>query len=149
MKVILLQDVKALGHRGEVKEVAEGYARNFLLPKGLAVAATEANLRSLRREREIIQAREQREEEEARALAGRLNGLRVTIRAKSGESGRLFGSVTAKDIAEAVRGTAGIELDRKKIGLHEGLKQLGQYEVPIHLYHGIAATIAVDVVEGE
>lgn len=149
MKVILQQDVKALGRRGEVKEVAEGYARNFLLPKGLAVAATEANLRSLSKERAVVQAREQREEDEARILAGRLQGLHVTIRAKSGESGRLFGSVTTKDIAEAVRGAARVDLDRKKIALPEGLKQLGQYEIPIHLHRAVSAVITVEVTEGD
>lgn len=147
MKVILLQDVKSLGRQGDVKEVAEGYARNFLVPKGLAALATEANLRALAQRKQAVQIREQHEEDEARQIAERLQGLKIAIGAKTGESGRLFGSVTSKDIAEAVQKKTRIELDRKKIDLPEGLKQLGQYEVPIRLHRAVTATITVDVVE--
>lgn len=149
MKVILLQDIKALGRKGDVKEVADGYARNFLLPKGFATEATEANMRRLSQQKHAILNQELQEEEEARSLAAQLNGLKVIIKAKTGESGRLFGSVTTKDIAEAVQRIAHIELDRKRIDLPEGLKQLGQYEIPIRLYKGISATITVDVQEDE
>lgn len=147
MKVILLQDVNTLGRRGDVKEVAEGYARNFLVPKGLAALATDANLRTLAQQRQAVQTREQQEENDARQIAERIQGLKITIKAKTGESGRLFGSVTSKDIAEAVQKVAKIELDRKKIDLPEGLKQLGQYEVPVRLHRAATATITVDVVE--
>ena len=148
MKVILSQEIKALGRKGEVKEVADGYARNYLIPKGLAIVANEANLRKMTEQKQSVKTRELNEEEEARAAAGRLQGLKVTIKAKSGESGRLFGSITAKDVAEAVMKTARIELDRKKIDLEEGLKHLGHYDVIIKVYHGITATIGVEVVEG-
>ena len=147
MKVILRQDVKALGREGEIKEVAEGYARNFLLPKGLAMAATEANLRQLAQQKQAVKVHVLQEEQEARAVAARLDGLQLTVRAKTGESGRLFGSITGKDIAEAVLKAARIELDRKKLDLPEGLKHLGHYDVPVRLYHGITATLSVDVVE--
>ena len=148
MKVILSQEIKALGRKGEVKEVADGYARNYLIPKGLVIVANEANLRKMTEQKQSVKTRELNEEEEARAAAGRLQGLKVTIKAKSGESGRLFGSITAKDVAEAVMKTAQIELDRKKIDLEEGLKHLGHYDVTIKVYHGITATIGVEVVEG-
>ena len=147
MKVILRQEVKALGRKGEIKEVAEGYARNFLLPRGLAMAATEANLRQLAQQKEAVKVQELGEEQEARALAARLDGLQLTLKAKTGESGRLFGSITSKDIAEAVLKAAKIELDRKKVDLAEGLKHLGHYDVPVRLYHGVAATLSVDVVD--
>lgn len=147
MKVILLQDIKTLGRRGEVKEVAEGYARNFLVPKGLVAPATEANLRTLAKEKQAVQSRELHEENEARQVADRLEGLKIAIKAKTGESGRLFGSITSKDIAEAVRKATKIELDRKKIELPEGLKQLGRYEVLIKFHRAVTATITVDVEE--
>ena len=147
MKVILLQDIKTLGRKGELKEVAEGYARNYLVPKGLAAMATEANLRMAAQQKQSAKTRELHEEEEAREFAARLQGLKITIEAKTGESGRLFGSVTTKDITEAVWRMAKIELDRKKIDLQEGLKQLGHYDIPVRLHHGVAATIAVDVVK--
>jgi len=149
MKVILLQEVKPLGKKGDIKEVAEGYARNYLVPKGLAAAATEASLRNLAQQSQAINTQALHEEDEARAVAVRLQGLQISLKAKTGESGRLFGSITTKDIAEAVHQSALIELDRKKIDLPEGIKHLGHYEVPLRLYRGIIATITVDVVEAD
>ncbi len=149
LQVILLQDVKSLGRKGELKSVAEGYARNFLLPKGLASIATDANLRSLAEQKQAIKVRELKEEDEARQAAARLEGVEITIKAKSGGGGRLFGSVTAKDVADAVQKSTKIELDRRRIELPEGLKQLGRYEVPVKFQHQISATIIVNVVEGE
>ena len=111
------------------------------------MAATEANLRQLAQQKEAVKVQELGEEQEARALAARLDGLQLTLKAKTGESGRLFGSITSKDIAEAVLKAAKIELDRKKVDLAESLKHLGHYDVPVRLYHGVAATLSVDVVE--
>ncbi len=144
-----MQDVKALGRKGDVKEVADGYARNYLIPKGMALEGNEANLRKLSEAKRAAKATELREEEEARAIAARLDGLNVVIKAKTGESGRLFGSVTAKDIAEAVERSTRIELDRKKIELPEGLKHLGEYQIPVRLYHGVIARLNLTIVEGE
>ncbi|NLG84654.1 MAG: 50S ribosomal protein L9 [Firmicutes bacterium] len=149
MKVVLKQDVKGLGRKGEIKEVADGYARNFLCPQGLAVPATEANLRALEEERTRRQQQEYREVEEARALAARLEGLRVVIKAKAGESGRLFGAITAKDVVEAIRHAARVEVDRKKIELVESIKKTGFYRVPIKLHHGVSTEVRVEVLPEE
>ncbi|MCL6614324.1 MAG: 50S ribosomal protein L9 [Firmicutes bacterium] len=146
MKIVLMQDVKALGRKGEIKDVADGYARNFLIPKGLAVPATEGNLRALEQARALKERHEIQEEAEARAIAARLEGLHLVVRAKAGESGRLFGSITGKDVAEAIRRQTQIELDRKKIDLPEGLKKLGRYQIPIRLYRGVSVEIEVEVV---
>lgn len=146
MKVILLQDVKSLGRKGDVKEVADGYARNYLLPKGIAVSATDSNLKALARQKQAVKVQELQEEEEARAIAARLQGLKVTIAAKTGESGRLFGSITSKDVAEAVQKLTQIELDRKRIEMPEGLKHLGEYEIAIKLHRSVSATITLAVI---
>lgn len=147
MKVILLREIKSLGKKGEIKEVAEGYARNYLLPKGLAQQATEANVRALAQKKQSVEAQELQEESRAREAAARLEGLSVVIKAKTGGSGRLFGSITAKDIADAVQRASGIGLDRKKIDLAEGIKHLGHFEIPVRLHRGVVATIAVEVEE--
>lgn len=147
MKVILLQDVKALGKRGDVKDVADGYARNFLLPKHLAMPATESNLRELAQRKQALKVQEIHEEQDAREVAARLDGLKITIAAKTGEHGRLFGSITTKDIADAVQRLTGIVLDRKRIELPEGLKHLGEYEIAVRLHRAVTARIALNVVE--
>ncbi|MGE5527807.1 MAG: 50S ribosomal protein L9 [Patescibacteria group bacterium] len=147
MKVILLREIKSLGKKGEIKDVAEGYARNYLLPKGLAQQATEANVRALAQKKQSVEAQELQEESRAREAAARLEGLSVVIKAKTGGSGRLFGSITAKDIADAVQRASGIGLDRKKIDLAEGIKHLGHFEIPVRLHRGVVATIAVEVEE--
>lgn len=144
MKVILLQDVKALGKKGEAKEVAEGYANNFLLPRGLAIPATKGNLNMLENELKRKQDKEATALEEAREQAARLEGLTVTVKVKAGESGRLFGSVTNSDIAEALRGR-GIELDKRRIELAESIKHTGNFEAIIKLHAKVQASIAVEV----
>lgn len=149
MKVILQANVKNLGNKGELVDVAEGYARNYLVPRGLAVIASESNLKSLKAERSHAAAKAKREEEEARALAKTLEELTLTIPAKTGGSGRLFGSVTAGDIAEAAGKAAGIELDKRKVELDEPIKALGVYQVPVRLHKGIIATLKVSVVEAQ
>lgn len=149
MKVILLQNVPGLGTQGDLVEVADGYGRNYLIPRGLAEQATKGNMKSLEMRREALKRRAQREEAAARELASRLEALSITIRTKAGESGRLFGSVTSGDIAEAVQQAAGIELDRRKIELEESIKALGSYQVPVKLYPGVTATLAVEVVSQE
>lgn len=146
MKVILKEDVKNLGKAGEVVSVADGYGRNYLLPKGLAVEATPANIKSLSREKERaarLKAEEYRQAEQARA---RLDGLTLTIKARAGEGGRLFGSVTTGDIAAAVEDAAGVNVERRKIELDEPIKNLGSFSAVIKLHPKIAVTIGVDVI---
>ncbi len=146
MKVILKQDVRALGKKGEVKEVSDGYARNFLLPKGLAIEASAGNLKTLAEQKESAVQREIREEGEAKAVAERLNGTMVTFKAKTGENGRLFGSITAKDVADQLVKTAKVEIDKRKFEIDDAIKSLGDHPVKVHLYKGITAEIMVKVV---
>jgi len=149
VKVILRQSVKKLGNKGELVEVSEGYARNYLIPRGLAVEANDANLRSLSHEQSVAKQREAREREEAKAKAAKLESLTVEMRARAGESGRLFGSITAGDIADAVKAASGIEIDKRKLELKEPIKSLGVYRVPVHLHQGITAELKVQVVDGD
>jgi len=145
MKVILVKDIKALGKQGEVKEVADGYARNFLLPRGLALEANSANLKQLS-DRKDSMARQLREEEATAArLAGRLDGREIAFTAKTGEGGRLFGSITAKDVAEEIGKAFRIEIDKRGVELEEPIKTLGKHIVKLHLYKGVHATITVNV----
>ncbi|MGE5577936.1 MAG: 50S ribosomal protein L9 [Syntrophothermus sp.] len=147
MKVILKQDVKGLGKKGDTLEVSEGHARNYLLPRGLAVEATAGNLKILAEQKTAVANRQAREEEEARILASRLDDLVITIPAKTGDKGRLFGSITSKDVAEAVEKTAKLALDKRKLDMPEPIKELGDYRIPVKLYPTIAATLQVKVVE--
>jgi large subunit ribosomal protein L9 len=146
MKVILKQDVKALGKKGEVKEVSDGYARNFLLAKGLAMEATPGNLKLLKDQKESAIHREARDEAEAKALAEKLSKVTVTFKAKTGENGRLFGSITAKDVTDELLKTARIELDKRKLAIDDAIKTLGDHPVKVHLYKGISAELMVKVV---
>ena len=149
MKVILQADVKALGKKGELVEVAEGYARNFLVPRGLAKIANESNLKSLAAEKSHAEAKAKRELEEAQKTAARLQEAQVTIAARTGGAGRLFGSVTALDIVAAVKKATGIELDKRKIELDEPIKALGVYRVPVRLHPQVEAQLNVRIVEAQ
>lgn len=145
MKVILIKDVPALGRSGEVRDVKDGYARNYLLPRGLAAPATEANLQHLASARQAAQQREARALREADALKARLESLVVEVRARAGDEGRLFGSVTAQDIAEAIM-ARGIEVSRKQIELSEPIKTTGFYKIPIRLHHRQTAMVEINVI---
>jgi len=145
MKVILKQDVKALGKNGELKEVADGYARNYLFPRGLAIEATSGNVKVLSQLKEGAAKKEQHEEENAKELAAKLQGIKVIFKVKSGEGGRLFGSITTKDITEQLEKNYKIALDKRKISLEESIKTLGDYQVKVHLYKGVFAEIIVVV----
>jgi large subunit ribosomal protein L9 len=134
--------VDKLGRRGDVVKVAEGYGRNFLLPRGLALPVTEANKAAVEKERKAQAARAAREKAEFETLAERLNGMRYIAPRKVGEHDVLYGSVTAGDIADFLRGK-GIELDKRKIQLEEPIKHLGDYEVKIKLHPEVSATIKV------
>lgn len=146
LKVILLQDVKGLGKKGAVIEVAEGYGRNFLLPRGLASAASGGAMKSLEQEKERERLRLVRLREEAQALAKRLEGIKVTLPARVGEGGRLFGSITAKDVADALRQSAGLDLDKRKVET-EAIKTLGEHQVTVKLHPDVTAQVTVVVVE--
>jgi len=146
MKVIFLQDVKGQGKKGEVKEVSEGYARNFLIPRGLAKEASQGNLKTLEVQKQSEERRKQKEREEAEALGKRLDAMTVVIRAKAGEGGRLFGAITSKQVAEALA-KEGIEIDKRKIELEEPIRTLGVTKVPVKLHPQVRATLSVQVAE--
>ncbi len=149
MKVILQQTVEKLGAAGEVVEVADGYARNYLLPRRLALPATPGNLRQLERLRARLARLEAEQRSDAERLAQQLSSLTLTIARKAGQNDQLFGSVTAADIAEALA-AQGVTVDRRKIQLAEPIKLIGEYEVPVRLHGAVTATVRVVVVrEGE
>jgi len=144
MKVVLLEDIENLGLAGEIKEVKSGYARNFLFPKKLALAATKENVKLIEEKTNSIVKRTQKRLQAEQAKKEQLDGLIVEIKAKAGEGGKLFGSIGAQDIYEALKEKQ-IEVDKKSIRLDEPIKQLGEYEVTIALYRDIKATIKVIV----
>ncbi|NLJ33146.1 MAG: 50S ribosomal protein L9 [Firmicutes bacterium] len=145
MKVILLEDIKKLGKKGDVVDVAPGYARNYLLPRDLVLEATPANLRELEKRKKRQAGREAQEEAEAKKLAAQLEGKTILVRAKAGDGGRLFGSITSQDIARTMAADLGVELDRRKIELKEPLKTLGDHTISIRLYRDFTVEVAVKV----
>lgn len=145
MKVILLKDVKSIGKAKTVLEVSDGYARNFLFPKGLAKEATESNIKDLNKQLEAEANKKQNELMEARALAESIGKLTVTIDTKAGEGGRLFGSITSKDISDALQKQHGIFIDKKKFVLDSPIKQAGQITVDIRLYAEVTARLNVEI----
>ncbi|MCR4440612.1 MAG: 50S ribosomal protein L9 [Peptococcaceae bacterium] len=149
MKVILTGDVKGTGKKGDVINVTEGYARNFLLPRGLAVEATKHNLAELDRQKAALDKKRAEELEKARDLKKRLDQLVVTLPVKTGEAGRLFGSITAKDIGEALLEKHGLTVDKRKIELKTPIKALGSYPVAVRLHPEVTATIDVRVSAAE
>ncbi len=149
MKVILTADVQSLGPRGRVVEVADGYARNYLIPRGLAIPATEGNVRSLEHRQRMARLRDERQREEAERVRSRLEGAVIVIQAKAGEGGRLYGSVTSLDISRAIREQLGISVDRRRIRLPQGIKALGTYEVEARLYAQVLARFQIRVEEAE
>lgn len=146
MQIILKKEIKKLGRAGEVVSVRDGYARNFLLPQGLALPATPANLKVVERERKRALLREEKERQKARELADRINSTSCTITVQTGQDGRLFGSVTAQDISEAYK-LEGIEVDRKKIELSQPIKEIGVFKVNIKLHPEVTAQAKVWVVK--
>ncbi len=145
MKLILQQEVKNLGKKGDVIEVSEGYARNFLLPRQLAIPATAGNVNAAKQQKDIEAHKAKRLHDEAKLHAAQLAKLKVVVAVKTGEGGRLFGSVTSKDIAEALKAQHGVDIDKRKIELKEALKSLGTYPVTIKLHPEIATQIEVQV----
>ncbi|HEU4797795.1 MAG TPA: 50S ribosomal protein L9 [bacterium] len=145
MKVILLKDVPALGQAGMVKEVKDGYARNYLLPRGLAAEATESSLRTLAGQQRAQTERTQRDRAEAEKLAAALETAVIEISGRGGEGGRLFGAITAQDVAEALT-RAGFGVTKKQVELNEPIKTAGFYKVPVRIGLGIVAQVDVNVV---
>jgi large subunit ribosomal protein L9 len=145
MEVILRDHVENVGERGQVVKVADGYARNFLLPRKLALPATPGNRKQVERERVKVDAREAVEKDAAQAIAGRMAGVEAVISRRVGETEVLYGSVTTADIAEALA-KQGIETDKRKIGLREPIKKLGEYTVPVKLHREVVVQLSVKVV---
>jgi large subunit ribosomal protein L9 len=148
VKIVLREDVETLGQKGDIVDVADGYARNFLVPRGLAMKASKgvvAQAEAMRRNRT---ARDVREREAAEDIAGRLSATRVTVTARAGEGGKLFGSVTSADVADAISAATAAEIDRRSVQLDEPLKELGEVEVPVRLHPEVIATVNVEVVAG-
>ena len=147
MKVILLQDVKSLGKKGEIVNVSDGYARNFVLPKKLGVEANTSNMNDLKLQKANADKVAQEQLEAARELAALLETKEVVLKMKSGEGGRAFGSVSSKEIAAAAKTQCGLELDKKKIQLPEAIKALGIYEVNVRLHTKVTGRLKVKAVE--
>lgn len=146
MKVIMLQTVKKIGQEGQIVEVSEGYARNFLLPKAYAVEASKGNVKNLDEKKQAEGRKKGKELEAAKKFAQKIDNTPLTITAKSGEGGKLFGSVTSKDLAELLA-KKGIKVDKRKIELSEPIKSLGEYEINIKLYPEVSSTLKVKISE--
>ncbi|WEK54222.1 MAG: 50S ribosomal protein L9 [Candidatus Cohnella colombiensis] len=147
MKVIFLQDVKGQGKKGEVKEVSEGYARNFLIPKGVVQIATDGAKKTLDQKNAAEQKKKDKEKDDAKALAARLTELTVTIKAKAGDGGRLFGAITSKQIAEALEASHKISIDKRKIELDDPIRTLGVTKVTVKVFPDVKGQLNVHIVE--
>ena len=146
MEVILREHVDNLGKRGEIVKVADGFARNYLLPRKLALPATEGNRKHVERERTIMETREAEEKSSAEAIAARLSAVDISIARRVGDTEQLYGSVTAADIVELLK-SKGFEIDRRKLILPEALKALGEYDVPLKLHREVTVPLTVKVVK--
>lgn len=147
MKVILKQDVKSQGKKGDLINVSDGYANNFLLPKGLAIPATKQALNELEGKKGAEQYKRNMEEQKAQNIAERMKDIKVSLKAKAGKEGKLFGSVTSKDVADALKEQFNITVDKRKIDLPDGIKTCGIREVNVTLYTGVIGTFKVEVTE--
>ncbi len=149
MKVILIKDLKGTGFAGDIVNVSDGYARNFLFAKGIAKEATPQNLNVAKQQQQAIEKRRMLERLSAEEAAKRLSGLKVVVKAKCGENGRLFGSITAKEISDAILEQHGIEIDKKRIVMNDHIKELGESNLSVKVYAGISADIIVSVEAAE
>lgn len=145
MKVILKKDIKGVGKKGDVINAAEGYARNYLLPRNLAVEASEGNLATLKEKKDSKKYKESMEMEEARELAKKISDLSIKFNVKTGENGKLFGSITSKDISEEIKKQHNINIDKRKIVLEDSIKSAGVYNIEIKVYPNITSKIKVEV----
>ena len=146
MKVILMDNIKGVGKKDEVINASDGYARNFLLPKGLAVEATNENMSKLKAKNDSKAYRKEQDKEEAKKVAEKLAGIQLKVPVKAGENGKIFGVVSAKEIADLLKSNYNIEVDKKKIDLKETIKTLGLRTVTIKLYDGVIGNLKVDVI---
>lgn len=146
MKVILKEDVKNIGNMGQIVDITDGFARNYLIPRGLAVEANVKNIKSLEHEKKVIQEKVKKIKISSQTLSDKLANMTLVIKAKAGEEGKLFGSVTTMDIAEQLK-NEGFEIDKKKISLEEPIKRLGSYSVNIKLHADISTQINIQVIE--
>ncbi|HHV74524.1 50S ribosomal protein L9 [Thermoanaerobacterium saccharolyticum] len=145
MKVILQKDVKGIGKAGDVVNVSDGYGRNYLLPRGLAIDATKSNINVLNEKKKAEEKKRQKEVEAAQEMAKKLSQESIVLKVKTGENGKLFGSITSKDIQDELN-KKGYDIDKKKINLPDSIKTIGTYNVDIKIYPGIQAKVKVDVV---
>lgn len=147
MKVILLDDVKGKGKKGTVVNVSDGYARNFLFPRSLAIEANDKNMKELKARQKAEANKKAEELNEAKKLADEISKLTVVVKAKSGENGKLFGSITNKEIAEALKMQHGVKIDKKKIVLNEPIKTIGVKQLEVKVYPEVSATLKVNIEE--
>lgn len=147
MKVVLLQDVKDLGKKGELVNASDGYARNFLFPRKLAVEATSGRLKEIEDKKSSEKNKKEMELKAAKELADRLSKIEISFKSKAGENGKLFGSITGKDVADAIKAQQKIVVDKKKVVLHDAIKTLGTYQVEIKVYPEVSAKVNVKVIE--
>jgi large subunit ribosomal protein L9 len=148
MIVILKQDHKGLGKAGDVVKVSDGHARNLLIPKGIAAEATDGNIRSLEKQKQLNEEKHRKDLAEAKTLAERIGGLSVKIITKSGENGRLFGSITSKDIADALAEQHKLNIDKRKIAAESPIKTTGQFSVEVKIFPEVSAALRVNVEAG-
>ena len=146
MKVILLTDIKGVGKKDEIINAADGYARNYLLPKKLAVEANTENMTKLNNKKEAASFRKDVEKQNAEELAKKLKGIMLKIKVKAGENGKIFGGVTSKEISENLKSQYNYIIDKKKIDLKENIKTLGEFNVSIKLYEGVVASLKIQVI---
>ena len=146
MKVILREDVRNIGSMGQIIDVADGFGRNYLVPRGLAVEANTKNIKSLEHEKKVIQEKAKKIRNQAQDLAGKISNTTLVIKAKAGEEGKLFGSVTTMDIAEQLK-KEGFDIDKKKISMEEPIKRIGSHAVKIKIHPEIATEVKVQVIE--
>ncbi len=145
MQVILTRDVKGQGKKGQMVNVSDGYARNYLLPRGLAEMATKSNINVMKGKQESLEYKQKKDLEEANAIAEKMKEIKVVIKAKAGDNGKLFGSVTSKDVSEALISQHHIKLDKKKFFMPDGIKTLGTTVVDVKIYTGVTGKLNVTV----
>jgi large subunit ribosomal protein L9 len=145
MRVVFLDDVEGVARAGEIKNVADGYARNFLLPRKLAAAATTSTVQQAEARAKQIAKQQEEIDNAARSVADKLSGSPIVLQAKAGEAGRLFGSVTASDIADAIQARGGGEVEHRQVGLEAPIKEVGTYEVPVTLTRNVKAQVTIEV----
>lgn len=145
MKVILKEDVKGLGKKEQMVEASDGYARNYLFPKGLAVEATAANINIMKTKKEAEAQKKEKEIAQAKELANKLKDITVTLKAKAGESGKLFGSITAKDVADALKSQHKLDIDKKQLVMPDAIKAIGTFTVEAKLYPAISSKFTIKI----